>query len=172
MNPLTCSKPSSAKRSRLATMALLALLPWSFSGCKSGTTSGSSHFAGIIIANHTMDEIRTAAITVFTEHFYHVKVSGPDILVFEKAGSTMDNVLYGDWGPSVTLRVKLYITSASSVSYQVTAQAYMVREAGDTRIEDEQRLTKLRRGPYQKLLEEVKARLTPEPAPQPDQSAS
>jgi hypothetical protein len=159
MTPLPSSRPAGARRRRFLATLLLALLPWSFSGCQTAARGGSSSFASVVIENHTMDEIRKAAIAVFTGHFYHTRVSGPDILVFEKAGSTMDNVLYGGWSPDVTLRVKLYITSASSVSYQLSAQAFMVREAGDTRIEDEQRLTKLRRGPYQKLLEEIKARL-------------
>jgi hypothetical protein len=172
MNLISSSASAGAWRRSLAVGLLLTLLPLGFiTGCQSAATGGSHSFASVIIENHTMDEIREVAIAVFSENFYTTKVSGPDILVFEKAGSTMDNVLYGGWGPDVTLRVKLYISSASSLSYQLTAQAYMVREAGDIRIEDEQRMTKLRRGPYQKLLEQIKARLEAASADQKDGGA-
>lgn len=153
---------------RVPAALLLGGLIWAATGCKSAATGGPPSFADVVLEGHTQDEIRAAAIKVFTSHFYVTKVSGPDILVFDKSGGTMDNVLYGGWGPGeVTIRVKLYLTTAGSQSYRLAAQAFMVRDVGDTRLEDEQRLSKLRRGPYQKLLNEVKQSLDQPPPPTP-----
>lgn len=146
----------------LVTLVLLGTILGS-SGCASAARGGPASFASVVIENHTTDEIRDAAVQVFTSNYYVTKLSGTDILVFEKLGSAMDNLAYGGWAPNeVSLRVKVYLSPAGSTAYLVSCEAFMVRYAGDAVFEDEQRLLKIRRGPYQRLLEDVQARLETE----------
>lgn len=152
--------PQSPFRWLLAGLLGLAPLLVASSGCSTAARGGPASFASVIVEDHTMEEIGRAAIAVFTSHAYATTLGGPDILVFEKPGGSMDNLLYGGWSPGeVTIRVKVYLTASSATSYLVSCNGFLVRNANDMAIEDEQRLTKLRRGPYQKLLEEMQERL-------------
>lgn len=169
---MNCTAPAvspatshAARWLRALALSALAGTLLGLAGCASAARGGPTNFAGVIIENHTTDEIRQAAVDVFTSNYYVTKLSGTDILVFEKMGSGMDNLAYGGWSPNeVSIRVKVYLTPASDIAYIVSCDAFMVRNAGDGVFEDEQRLLKIRRGPYQRLLEEVKSRLE-HPAP-------
>jgi hypothetical protein len=137
---------------------LLAILS---TGCSTAARGGPSNFASVVIDGHTSDEIRRAAIDVFTSHYYTTAMGGTDTLVFEKAGGGMDNLLYGGWSPGeITIRVKVHLSSSGPTSYLVSCQGFMVRDANDPMVEDEQQLSKMRRSPYQKLLEEVREKVS------------
>jgi hypothetical protein len=57
------------------------------------------------------------------------------------------------------VRVKVDIVSLSGDSQRLQCQAYIVRNAGDSFFEDEQRLANIRSGPYQSLLNKVAKQL-------------
>jgi len=159
MNP-AIRRSSDRGRQFLAMLGLATCLAFLTGGCSTAARGGPNSFASVVIENHTTDEIRRAAIAVFTSHYYVTAMGGTDMLIFEKSGGSMDNILYGGWSPGeVTIRVKVQISSSGPTSYLVSSQGFMVRNANDLAIEDEQKLSKLRRGPYQKLLEEVRKKV-------------
>jgi hypothetical protein len=60
---------------------------------------------------------------------------------------------------SITLvRVKADVVSLGTDTFRLQCQAYVVRGAGDSFFEEEQRLANIRSGPYQSLLNKVAKR--------------
>ncbi len=135
-------------------------------GCASAANGGPSDFASVEISNHTTDEIRQETVAVFTEKGYVAKVAGNTRMVFETMGSFSDNLWYGGWSPGeVSIRVNLNIESSGATAYRVSCQASMVRNSGDSVFEDEQKLLRPRRRPFQDMLDEIKTRVEqPEPS--------
>jgi len=106
-------------------------------------------------------EIEAATQKVFAEHGYQEARSKGSQLVFEKEGTGMNTLVYGDWSPkTVWVRVKVYVQDLSSVQQVLLeCDAYMVAEHGDTHFEEEHKLTAVHRGRFQDLLDEVSHRL-------------
>ena len=73
----------------------------------------------------------------------------------------MNTLMYGDWTPGkVWVRVKVYLRHLGSPNeILLECDAFMVNNYGDVRFEEEYKLSKMRRGTYQDLLEEVKKRV-------------
>jgi hypothetical protein len=71
----------------------------------------------------------------------------------------MDNVAYGGWLGSVWVRVKVSATPVAETVCRLQCNAYFVQDKGSA-LEEEQKMKHAHRGEYQKLLEEVKQRLT------------
>ena len=85
-------------------------------------------------------------------------------MVFEKEGTRANNLAYNGvvgthYGAQTIVRVKTELVELGGGSHRLQCQAYMVRNAGDSFFEEEQRLANVRRGPYQTLLDEVAKRL-------------
>ena len=102
---------------------------------------------------------------VFGEAGYKANRVPDGAMVFEKEGSRGDQIVYGGlggaaYGGAVTVRVKAEIVElAGQDAHRLQCTAYMVNDAGGGVFEDQQRLANFRRGPYQKLLDEVAAKL-------------
>lgn len=128
-------------------------------GCRS-SQSGAGGFASVMISERSAGEIRTAAVSVFTEHGYEAMFSMGDELLFEKEGSRANEIAHGGWLDSaVRERVRGRIVFLSPGKYQLQCQAYHLRSPGDRVLQEEVKLKNFRRPPYQKLLKEVAARL-------------
>ena len=79
----------------------------------------------------------------------------------------MDNAAYGNWtGSPPWIRVKVAINPVSEGAFMLQCKAALVRDRGQAAFEEEIKIRNFQAGPYQKLLDEVAARLggTP-PAP-------
>ncbi|HEY5913251.1 MAG TPA: hypothetical protein VJA21_21880 [Verrucomicrobiae bacterium] len=144
---------------------LLLLLVLLEAGCKSSSESAgeahSSRLASVVIKGHSAAEVTLAAQQVFIENGYEkgpVKTGG---LVFEKRGSGMNTLVYGDWsGKPVWFRVKVYLRQVGAPNTVLfDCDAFRVLERGDPHFEEEHKLTKLHRGTYQELLDKVSHRL-------------
>src|SRR6266481_4345277 len=125
-------------------------------GCQSTDKPASASFASVVISGNTPGQIRDAAIEIFEDHAYKATQIDPERLVFEKEGSGMNNFAYGSWlaGDRVWVRVKADIVPVGEMAFRLQCHAYMVRDRGGA-TEEEVALSRLRSGPYQKLLEEV-----------------
>ena len=146
---------------RLCPLGLCLLV--AASGCQSTHSSTpSTRLASVIIEDRSMAQIESATQGVFQGHAYQAARSGSADFVFEKAGTSMDTLMYGDWTPgAVWVRVKVYLRQLGSPNeILLECDAFMVNNHGDTRFEEEHKLSKMRRGPYQDLLEEVKKRVS------------
>ncbi|HRT10777.1 MAG TPA: hypothetical protein P5233_20525 [Candidatus Paceibacterota bacterium] len=129
-------------------------------GCSSPEKGSSNGFASVTIRGNTPGQISEAAIAVFTEAGYTVVVPGRTRLVFEKQGSSMNNLAYGSWlgDTPVWIRVRASVVPAGEATYRLECRAWMVRDHG-ANLEEEVKVSSLARGTYQKLLDEVARRL-------------
>lgn len=158
---------------RLCSLALLraCIVPvgatWlilGLTGCKGLVQSGSSSFASVTIKHRSSDEIQGVAAQVFRENGYSARVPDAGKIYFEKEGSRANSLAYNGvvgthYGAQTLVRVKAEIVELDSGGHRLQCQAYMVRNPGDSFFEDETRLSNLRSGPYQNLLEEIAKRL-------------
>jgi hypothetical protein len=133
-------------------------------GCSSVGGPASASFASVTIENHSAEEIAGTTAQVFGADGYTGGLRGPGKMVFEREASRATTLsregLYAtQQGARTVNRVKVEIVSLSGGSaYRLQCQAYVVRDAGAL-LEDEVRLTNLRSGPYQSLLNKVKKQL-------------
>jgi len=136
-----------------------ALTPM-ITGCKSSGATGSKRLASVIIENRSREEIDTTVRAVFEEDNYLGIRQAPDAFMFEKKGTSMNKVVYGDWSDKpVWIRVKLGIHDLKKGQTLVDCDVYMVQDRGDAVFEEQHKLSWLKRGPYQKLLDQIKERL-------------
>ena len=143
-------------------LPLLAAL--ALAGCQS--SAGSGGHASLRIAGHEPEEIRLVTKEVFTQAGYSLSVSQPESMTFQRFGTVGDAVLYGGWGgDNVATRVRVRFESAATRDWTLVATVYTVRDAGDRVMEEESRKWVVNRGPYQKLLKDIKGRLDQPPAP-------
>lgn len=135
---------------------LVALL--AFMGCSSTPEQRRAGALAAVEINHPSGEdIRELARRVFGRAGYKLK-SDLEVMVFEKKSSVAEGVAFGAWEARVTDRVKLRYTAQAGGSWLVACDAFMVQHAGETVFEEEQKLTRLHRSHYQRLLDEVKRR--------------
>lgn len=143
--------------SGLGALALALFVVAAFTACRS--TPGSSNFASVEIRGHGVEEIRHTAAAVFRADGYALRSADGGQLLFERSGSTLNSLAYGNWGDDVVLRVRAQTIYLTTNTYRLQCQAAMVRYAGDRIMEDEQGLANFRRGPFQKLLDDTAAQL-------------
>ena len=153
--------PSPIARAKATLVSLSFLLV--LAGCQSPGGSEGDHMASVTIRNRTSDQIRDAATVVFREQGYSTFTSGDD-LVFQKAGSfgntvARDGLVAAVAGGRTPIRVRLKIVDLLGDAYRVECDAFLVSSAYDPFFEDEHRLSNLRKGPYQKLLNKTAERL-------------
>ncbi len=144
---------------RLRILLCVAFCMLSSLGCQSTDKPASASFASVVISGNTPGQIRDAAVAVFSAKGYKVTQTDPAGLVFEKEANRMNNFAYGSWlgDAPVWARVKAAIVPMGEMAFRLQCHAYMVRDRGSS-TEEEAALSSLRKGPYQKLLEEIAAR--------------
>ena len=140
-------------------LAALGLL-----GCKNLNQPGSASFASVVIKNHSQEEIQKAAAQVFVEDGYSGRMIGAGQMLFEKEGTRANNIAYNGivgthYGAQTLVRVKTSLIDIGGGSLRLQAQAFMVRNAGDSFFEEETRLSNARSRPYQKLLDKIPEKL-------------
>jgi hypothetical protein len=148
----------------LALATVLAL-----TGCKSTDKPANAGFASVDLHGNTPGQIWNVAAEVFREHGYLVVRGGSDHCAFEQLGSKMDNFAYGNWlETKVWIRVKASLLPLGEAAFRLQCDVVVVRDRGGS-TEEEVPAHGFRHGPYQKLLDEVAARLKPR-APGPASS--
>lgn len=149
-------------------LAAGVLLMLGVSACQSPHGSPSPYLAAITVTNRTLTQVETATYASFKEQGFRAYRQAQGEFLFEREGTSMNNVVYGDWSMKRPWeRIKVYIKeSLPGQRVRVGCNAYMVREHGDPRFEEEQKLSRLHRGHYEDLLEKV-YQLLPEPSRAP-----
>lgn len=130
-------------------------------GCKSTPATPSNRLASVIIKDRTPSEIESAIRAVFEKHdFDPVPRKTGGVMVFEKKGTFMNGLVYGDWySGGVWDRVNVYLGEIGPGSFLVDCDAFMVQEHDDPFFQSERKPYKTRRHLYQKLLDEVAGQL-------------
>jgi hypothetical protein len=139
---------------------LAALLAVGGGGCAS--TPASASFASVTIHGHSAEEINHTTTQVFRDAGYSGGGEDGPKMVFQREGSLMSNLAYEGavhtyYGAKMYVRVRTELVSLGEDSHRLQCQAHMVH--GDGFLQDEQRMTYIRRGPYQKLLNDVAKQL-------------
>ncbi len=140
---------------------VLPLLVLFLAGCKStsefSSGSHSTRMASVVIKGHSRADITLATTRVFVANGYEKTPLKAADLFFEKQGTRMNTLVYGDWSAKpVWVRVKVYLRDLGAANGMLLdCDAYMVVERGDRHFEEEHKLTKLHRGTYQELLDRV-----------------
>ncbi|MBP9900170.1 MAG: hypothetical protein V9H26_13495 [Verrucomicrobiota bacterium] len=135
-----------------------------FAGCATSKPASAS-FASVVIPSQSVEKIQSTTLLVFQEAGFKSRSEPGGAMVFEKEGSRGDQIVYGDlggaaYGGAVTVRVRAEIVDLiGQDAHRLQCTAYIVNHAGDGVFEDKQRLANFRRGPYQKLLDEVAGKL-------------
>jgi hypothetical protein len=110
-----------------------------------------------------MTRVSDVTAEVFHDHGYKVGTLGWGPLTFERDGSVMNNVAYGNWmGPRIRERVKVTLTELSGGGCRIECSATLVRNEGEP-VEDEVTIHKWNGPKYQNLLREVAKRLNAPP---------
>jgi hypothetical protein len=148
--------PGSARVSRLA--CLLVLIA---AGCTSPHSTSSPYLAAVLIKDRSLAEVKAATQAVFEDDGYHRVPGKSGDFVFDKEGTGMNTLVYGDWSTKkVWVRVKVFLHELKpDQQVRLACDAFMVGEHGDVRFEEEHKLTSIHRGRYQDLLEKVTQRL-------------
>lgn len=129
------------------------------SGCKS-STADTQFTVSVTITNHTLLEIETATAAVFQQQGYYGEHTGPGEFVFEKVGTSMENLTYGNWmGGGLWIRVVISTHSQDAARTLLGCDAYQVLNHGDRILEEATKMSKRRHRQYKELLQQVAARL-------------
>ncbi len=129
-------------------------------GCRSTAKPESARFASVEIHGNTPGQIRDVAVAVFQEKDYKLAQPGLNSFVFEKEGSQLRNLAYGNWigDTPIWIRVKASIVPVEEATFRLECHAFMLRGKAET-TEEEIPISNFHSGPYQKLLDEVAKRL-------------
>jgi hypothetical protein len=156
-NLVMTPRPAIPRIRALLHLALLSLLTASCSTA----SGGSKQFAAVTLHGHDPLDIRQTTSEVFAEKGYRA-VQRSGVWYYDRGTSAMGELLHGGWfnEEGVHERAKLRLIPLSEGSYRLECEAVMVRDAGDSFFEEETRMTRLKSGPYKKLLAEVEKRLS------------
>jgi hypothetical protein len=125
---------------------------------------GSASFASVVVINQTPEKIRQAAIGVFQDNGYQMMPQADGSLVFEREATRREQLDYAGLagtqnGEKVAMRVRVNITVKDPSAYWLGCKAYAVTNPGQGVFEQSTPLFDFQGGPYQKLLNQVAARL-------------
>jgi hypothetical protein len=149
-----------SKRARFLAGVFLLLICCGSWGCRSTQEGSPSAFASVIIKERPLTEIRDVTCKVFEKHGYMNVTAGKKLdFIFEKEGTKMNTLTYGGWMGKIWVRVKVYVEPEAGDAYLLRCDAYMVADHGDPFVEEEHKLTRMKRGTYQDLMAEIKATL-------------
>jgi hypothetical protein len=150
-----------ARRAGWTGMFLLAVIFGG--GCSSMDKPASASFAGVVISNHSPEQIRLATDTVFMQNGYQAYGEQGGALVYEREATGREQRQYAGFvgvheGEKVDIRVRVRIENRNpnSNSYWLTCNAYAVCNPGQSVFETTTALFGFQSGPYQKLLDNIK----------------
>lgn len=140
--------------------ALLVLAWVAASGCSTTEHADAPVLASVVLRGNTPGQISSIATEVFKAHDYKVTAEGRDRLVLEKKGSRMNNIAYGSWlsEDPMWVRVRVSIVPVEETAFRLQCRAWLVRDIGSA-AEEEIKIGRMHRRPYEEMLEEVAARL-------------
>jgi hypothetical protein len=131
-------------------------------GCHSTPTNPSGQFASVDLHNNTPGQIRAVALEVFkTDGYTLAEGSTSRDYVFEKEGSSIDNLAYGNWiGTPIWVRFKVHLVPISEATFRLQGDAFLVRGKGEPA---EEEIKVKHASSYQKILNQVAQRLHDHP---------
>jgi len=128
-----------------------------FLGCLAQPVQKSGP-GSIVIQNTNPNAIIAAANNVFPQYGYTSgPMSYPDSICFDKSSGTMGKILYGSYGTTTGIRVKLTIVPLGSGTYQVRTSVFRVSDAGQAGFEDSRKMLGMWSGQFKPLLQQIQS---------------
>jgi hypothetical protein len=133
-------------------------------GCKSLDRPESASFAAVVITNQSTEAIRQAAVAVFQNNGYTAMTLGDGSTGFEREATGREQRQYAGFvgaheGDKVIIRVSIKIEPKGPGACWLSCKAYAVCNPGQGVFETTSALFGFQSDPYQKLLNQVAARL-------------
>jgi len=122
------------------------------SGCLS-THPGSSSLAYVDIESDGAKAIRAETVRVFADDSYQLVSESAGAMVFEREATQRDRVMYGRYAEQLSMRVVVSMEPRRQGGYLLRVDAYALHGGY------EDKLLRIGRRPYQRLLDRVKASL-------------
>ncbi len=129
------------------TLSLLLL-----SGCISDG-GGSGRTAFVEIFSHGVEAVRQETLRVFSEDNYQLTGAQDGILTFEREATQREQVMYGRYGETLSMRVFVTIEPRHTGGCGVMADAFVLRGSFEDKV------LRMARRPYQDLLNRVRGNL-------------
>ena len=127
--------PASWHFSTLIPAAVLLILV--ATGCQRLGKNTPNQVATVIVPNQSMGKVAAATEVVFIRHNYQGGRTGPAQYTYQRLGSSMDAVVYGEWiDRKVAVRVVVTLNEVGTNSVRVACDARMVSAPGDTVFEE------------------------------------
>lgn len=134
-------------------MALLVLVA---AGCQRLGKTSPNVVASITISNQTVSVVAAATEAVFVRHDFQGGRTGATQFTFQRAGSAMENVVYGEWiDRKVVLRAVVTLKEIETNITTVVCDARMVSAPGDTVFEESFNLRGSDRKQVQQIVAEI-----------------
>ena len=109
------------------------------------------------IEGHSLKEVEVRTELIFRQNQWQFTKSAGRDLVFEKPASRMTDLAYGGWFDRTWMRARVRIRALGAAAVAIECEVRRVEDPGHPSLEETKRISKTRKGPYQKLLEEIKA---------------
>ncbi len=118
----------------------------------------SGNVPNVTIEGVYQEQVVSACSDVLKDHGYRFSTSRGSSYLYEKPGSRMDFLAWGGFSTDqeVVVRVAVHIRKLGD-AYEVECQPYIVIRPGE-HLEDARKMTRMKTGKYQKLLNEIKER--------------
>jgi hypothetical protein len=142
--------------------AFCSLVILAATGCSTGPSAASA--TSVTIDNHTPEEIAAVTTQVFTADGYRAGLNSAKNMVFEKEASRAttfmrEGIVDTQAGAQTVIRVRAQVVRLADNKYRLQCQPFMVTGGSDPFFQEESRVSNLRSGPYQSLLDKVKQQL-------------
>jgi hypothetical protein len=138
-----------------------ALVVALFTGCQSFTNTPGGTLTSVTITNQPMSAIMQATAAVFATHGFEGGQTGPGQFTFHRPGTRSNNLAYGNamFDEVVTIRVVVLVKKLDAHSTFVGCNAWLIEAADDPVFEDSHQVRKLRKWPYEQLLQDIQTQL-------------
>jgi hypothetical protein len=135
------------------------LLPFLLSGCLTSSTSHSGGIGGTTVQNTNPTAIIAAAKTVFAQSGYSMSsIEYPDSISFDKPAGKLGELMYGSYGVTTTIRVKLsFVPIPGTSDYRIKPNVFRVSDAGEAGFEDSTKMLGLWSGEFKPLLRQIQS---------------
>jgi hypothetical protein len=129
-----------------------------FLGCLAQPVQKSGGPGSIVIQNTNANAIIAAANNVFPQYGYTSgPMSYPEWISFYKPSGTMGKILYGSYGTTTGIGVKLEMVSLGGGTYQVRTSVYRVSDAGQAGFQDQRKMIGGWAGQFKPLLQQIQS---------------
>lgn len=138
---------------------IAGLISLAFSGCLTTPVSSAGGPGSVTIQNTNPNAITAAATSVFSNYGYSVGPTNyPSSVSFDKPGGSFDSLMWGSFGETTSIRVKLAMEPfGDSGDYRVAPTVYAVNDDGMAGFEDPRRLTSLWALEFAPLMRQIAA---------------